>query len=127
MLDAALVVDDELLGQDVDHLAVHGDGHRLGGVDHPGDVGLADLLVLDRDDPRAVHALDVAAGDAGVDGGHLAAGHQLGLLDGALDRAHGGLDIDHHPLAERLGRVGADPDDVDDSLLASWFSRRSCW
>jgi hypothetical protein len=33
LLDAVLVVDDELLRQDMDHLAIHRDGDGLGGVD----------------------------------------------------------------------------------------------
>ena len=106
LLDAVLVVDDELLRQDVDDLAVQRDGDRLGRVDDPGDVGLADLLVLHRDDALAVEALDVAAGDAGVDGGDLAAGHQLGLFDRAADGGDGGLDVDHHALAQALARGG---------------------
>src|SRR5512137_1627143 len=38
VLDAVLVVDHELLGEDVDDLAVEGDGHRLGLLDDPVDV-----------------------------------------------------------------------------------------
>src|SRR5262249_749484 len=56
---------------------------------------------------------DVAACDAGVDGGDLAAGHQLGFLDRAADGGNGGLDVDHHALAQALRRVAADADDVD--------------
>src|SRR5262249_15893453 len=112
LLDAALVVDDELLGQDVDHLPVHGGGHRVGGADRPGDVRLPDLLVLHRHDALAVEAFDVAPGDAGVDGGDLAAGHQLRFLDRPADGGHGGLDVHHHALAQALGGMGADADDV---------------
>ena len=53
LLDAVLVVDDELLRQDVDDLAVERDGDRLGRVDDAGDVRLADLLVLHRHDALA--------------------------------------------------------------------------
>ena len=53
LADAVLVVDDVLLRQHVDDLAVQRDGDRLGRVDHRGDVGLADLLVLHRDDAVA--------------------------------------------------------------------------
>ncbi len=49
----------------------------------------------------------------GVDGGDLAPRHVLGLLDRALDRGDGGVDVDHHALPQPLRRVRADADDVD--------------
>ena len=94
--DAFLAVDDEFLRQHVQNLLVGGDRDRLGRVDHVLDIAVRDLLVADRDDAVGVEAAHVAAGDAGVDRVDLAAGHQLGLFDRALDRLHGRLDIDHH-------------------------------
>ncbi|OPZ79139.1 MAG: hypothetical protein BWY77_01394 [bacterium ADurb.Bin431] len=44
--DAALVVDNELLRQNMDHLAVERQGDGAGGFDHPADILLADLIVL---------------------------------------------------------------------------------
>jgi len=81
VLDAVLVVDDELLRDHVDDLAVHRDGDRLGGLDDAFHVGGRDLVVLarDRDDAAAVDAADVVAGDAGVDALDLDARHALGL------------------------------------------------
>ena len=111
--DAVLIVDHVLLRQDVQHLAVHRDRDRLGGLDHPRDVGLADLLVLDRDDAVAVEPADVGAGDRGEHRRDLAAGHVLGLVDRGADRAHRGVDVDHHATAQALRRRGADADDVD--------------
>src|SRR5690606_22120616 len=73
----------------------------------------ADLLVLDRDDPLGVEALDVAAGDPGEDRVDLAAGHQLGFLDRPPDGADRRLDVDDDALAQPLRRVAADADDVD--------------
>src|SRR4030067_761656 len=65
------------------------------------------------DDAAAVRALDVAAGDAGVDAPHRRAGHLLGLGDGDLDRLDRGVDVDDDapPQAPRRGR--ADADDVE--------------
>ncbi len=33
--DAVLIIDDVILRQNVEHLAIHRDRHRLGGIDHP--------------------------------------------------------------------------------------------
>ena len=92
---------------------VERDRDRLRLVDDAVDVLLPDLLVLHRDDAVRRERLDVAAGDAGVDGADLAARHVLGLLDRALDRGDGGVDVDDHALAQALRRVRADADDVD--------------
>ena len=104
--DAALVIDDKFLGQDVDDLPVQRDGHGLGRVDHPLDVPGADLAAFDGDDPVAVKAFDVAAGNAGVDRANFATGHEFGLFEGLLDRLDGLLDIDHHALAQARGGAG---------------------
>src|SRR5690606_10442205 len=69
--------------------------------------------VLDRDDAVGVEPLDVPTRDADVDRLDLTAGHQLGFLDGLLDRGDGGVDVDHDALAEPPGRIRPDPDDVD--------------
>ena len=61
-------VHDEFLGQGVQHLAVHGDGDGAGRFDDAVHVALRDLAALDADDAVGVEALDVAAGDARVDG-----------------------------------------------------------
>ena len=116
LADAVLLVDDELLGQDMDDLPVHGDGDGLGGVDDAAHVLLGDLAVLDGDDALGVDPLDVAAGDPGVDRFDLAAGHQLRLFDGLADRGDRALDVDDHPLAQPARRAGADADDVDPVL-----------
>jgi hypothetical protein len=97
---AVLIVDDELLRDHVDHLAVHRDRHGLGGVDHPAHVALAHLPVLDRDDAVGVEAANVAAGDPGEDRGDLAVGHQLGFLDRVFDRRDRGVDVHDHALAQ---------------------------
>ena len=96
LLDAILTVNDELLRQDVQHLLVGGDGHGARGFDHAIDVDGGHFLVLDRHHAVAVKALDVAAGDAGVDALDTHAGHQLGLFERALDGADRRFDIDHH-------------------------------
>ena len=113
VLNAGLVVHDVLLGQHMDDLAVHRDGHRPGGVDHPLDILRGDLRALDGHDAAAVEAGDVPPGDAGVDRGDLTAGHELGFLHRLLDGLDRRLDVDDHPLAQPDRGVGADPDDAD--------------
>jgi hypothetical protein len=134
-----LAVDHELLVEDVQDLLVRGDVHRLRGLDHAVDVELSDLAILDRDHPMRVEALDVAAGDTGVDIADLAVGHQLRFLQRSLDGVHRGFDVHHHTLlqaargcvsgADHLehavrGRFGDDGDDLrradvepDDEIL----------
>jgi hypothetical protein len=43
----------------------------------------------------------------------LAARHQLGLLDRALNRLHGRLDVDDDALLQAARRVAADADDLE--------------
>ena len=106
VLDPGLLIDDIFLGQDVDHLSIHGNGHGTGGIDDPLHIGFGDLGPLDGDDAAAVEAGDVPAGDAGVDRGYLAAGHQFGLFHGFFNGIHRGFDIDHHALAKPDRRGG---------------------
>src|SRR5262249_33490011 len=113
LADAVLLGDDVLLRQDVDDLAGHRDRDRLGALDDAREVAVADLLVLDGDGAVRVQALDVAAGDAGEHSGDLAAGHVLGFLDRPLDRLDGGVDVDHHALADAARGRGADADHVE--------------
>jgi hypothetical protein len=113
LADALLVVDDEFLRQDVQDLLVRRDRHRAGGVDDPVDVRLHHLVLLDGGDAVGVQAADMAAGDAGMHRVDLAAGHQLGLLDRALDGLHRGLDIHDDALLQAVRRMRADADDLD--------------
>ena len=100
-------------------LAVHRDGDTLGGVDDAPHVLAVDhpVLVADRDHPARVEALDVGAGDADVGGADLHPRHQLRLLEHALDRVHGGLEVDDDTLAQALGLGLADSDHVEATLV----------
>jgi hypothetical protein len=111
--DSLLAVDDEFLRQHVQDLLVGRDGDRLGRVDHVLDIGGLDFLVADRNHAVRVEAAHVAASDARVDRVDLAAGHQLGFLDGALYRLHRRFDVDHHTALETARRLRADADDLD--------------
>src|SRR5690606_15989142 len=118
LADALLAVDDEVLREDVQDLLVVGNGQRARRLDHPLDVAGADLVVADGDHAVGVEAVDVRTGDAGVHRQDLAAGHQLGLLDRALDRLHGGLDVGHHALLQAARRMVPDADDLDIAVAA---------
>ena len=55
LLNASLVIDHVFLGQDVQHLLIGGDGHRLGRIEHPVHVGGNDFTLPDRDDAVGIH------------------------------------------------------------------------
>ncbi len=110
---AFLAIDDEFLRQHVEDFLVRWNRDGARGVDHAFDIGMRDLAVLDRDDAVRVEAADVSAGDAGIDGLDLAASHQLRLLDRALDRLHGGFDVDHHALLQAPRRMRAQAHHLD--------------
>src|SRR5207245_7808680 len=120
-----LSVDDEFLGEDVQHLLVGRNGHGARGLDRALDVDRGHLLVLDRYHPRGVEALDVAPGDAGENALDLAVGHQFRFLEGALDGVHGRLDVYDRSLVQTLGFVTATPDDVHASVGATLRHRPS--
>ena len=113
--DAVLVVDDEVLGQDVDDLAParQADGARR--VDGPAHVVARDLPVLagHRHDAAAVEALDVRARQRDVRVVDLDARRELRLLDRLADRLDGGLEIHDGAAADALRIGDAETDDLD--------------
>ena len=122
--NALLPVDQELLRQHVQDALIGRNRDRLGRVDHVLDVAMRDLAVADRDHAVRVEAAHVTAGDAGVDGVDLAVGHELGLLDRALDGLHRGFDIDHHALLESARGLAAHADDFDRSVRGDLTDQR---
>ena len=116
--DAFLAVDDEFLRQYVQDLLVRGDGHRLGRIDHVLDVAVGDFLVAHADDAVRVEAAHMAAGDAGEHRVDLAAGHELGLLDRALDGLHRGLDVDHDAFLQAARGLRAEAQQLDRAVGA---------
>ena len=111
--DAFLPVDDEFLRQHVQDLLVRRDGDGLGRVHHVLHVDVAHFAIADRDHAVRIQAAHVAAGDAGEHRADLAAGHELGFFDGALDRLHRRLDVDHHAFLEAARGLRADADHFD--------------
>ena len=71
-----------------------------------------------------VEAAHVAAGDAGVHRVDLAAGHQLGFFDRALDRLHGRLDVDDHALLQAARGMRADAQHLDAAVGADFADER---
>src|SRR5665213_360641 len=113
--DALLSVDRELLGEDVEDLAVrrNADGaRRLHGT---GDIGVAHLAVPSRHGHHTTRVLrgDAGAGqadDCGVDG-HAA--HLFGQVDRFRDGLGGPVDLDDRPLADAPGDGAAHADDTE--------------
>ena len=111
--DPVLVVDDELLGEDVQDLLVGRNRNRARGVDDAVDVAVADLAVANRHDPLRVEAADVTPGHPDVDRPDGLPGHDLGLLHRVPDGFHGVLDVDHHAPLEAAREIGADPEELN--------------
>jgi hypothetical protein len=109
ILDAGLIVDDELLGDDVQHFAIHGYGHGAGRLDHARHVLAGDLIVRagHGDYAPAVDGADMVARDADEDLDHVDSGHQLGFFHRAVDALNGLFDVDHHALAQAFAGAGA--------------------
>ena len=95
-----LAVDDEFLRFDQQQTLVVRDVHGLGGFDHARYIGGCDFAVLDRHHAVRIHASDVAAGDAGIDPGDLAVGHQFGFLQSHLYALNCRVYVDHHAALE---------------------------
>ena len=112
--DAFLRIVQHVIPRDrMQDLLVGRDRHCLGRFKHAVEIGIADLAVTDRHDAGRVAALHVIAGNRRVDRTDLAAGHQLGFFDCALDRLHGGFDVDHHAALQPARFMRADADDFD--------------
>jgi len=71
-----------------------------GWLDGARDVEFRDLLLAHHHHAVGVLALDVGAGNAGIDFLDLAARHQLDFLDGPRDRVNRRLDADHDALLD---------------------------
>ncbi len=95
-----LAVNDEFLGQHMQHLLIGRDVDGFGGFQNPRHIGLGDFLVLDRDHSTGVEAQNVAARDAGVNAADLAIAHQFGFLQRALNRRHRAFDVHDHAALE---------------------------
>ena len=102
LFDAVLFVDDVLLREHVNHLAIAGERHSLGLLQHTSDVFDRNLAVGDGSDPVLVHATHVASSDAGVNRIDLDTGHRLGLLDRRANRLNGRLDVDDDAFLQTL-------------------------
>ncbi len=75
-------------------------------------VAALDLFVLDCDDAVGVETGDVTARDTRVDRMDPTARHQLGLLNRALNRLHGGFNIDYYALFHSTRWVMTDTNDL---------------
>jgi hypothetical protein len=87
VLDTALIVDDVALGDDFQNLPVHGDYHRSGGFEDPGDVVMAyfpdvfPVFAGNRHDAPRIDAVDVVSPDAGPAGTRFLSAHSFRGFD----------------------------------------------
>ena len=110
VLHSVLIVDDEILGQDVQHLPVAGDADGLCRVDHPPDILLGNrAVVLHGHHAVAIDSLNVVSRDAYEHFLNRRAAHQLALPHRLLDGAHRLFDVDDDPLADSFGARLAEP------------------
>src|SRR5690349_1900445 len=98
--NAVILVDRVLLRNRVQELAVLRNCLRASDRVRAIDVGLRDLVAVDRDDALARHRLHVLAGNARVHLGDLRAGHSFGVGHRLLNRARRFLDVRHDTAAK---------------------------
>src|SRR5690606_22998011 len=112
---AVLPVDDELLRDHVQDLAVGGHGYMGGVFEQSLHVALRDLVVAvgDGDDAAALEALHMVSRDADDDAldGHV--GGAFGLLHGGTHGGHRLVDVDDHTPVQALAFGDAHAEDVD--------------
>ena len=109
VVDAGLVVEDELLGEEMEDLAVGGEADGAGAVDGRAHVLAGDLLhaAAHGDAALGVHALDVRTADADDGGFDGRAGGSLSRKGGAVDDLGGGCEIGDDPATHALGGLDA--------------------
>ena len=110
---AFLPVDDVFLRQCMQHFLVVRNRYGACGFDHALHVGLGDLAVFHRHHAAGIQTANVSAGDADVDIGHLAIGHCCSFAHGSRNRVGGGININHHALAQTERRLLAKADDIE--------------
>src|SRR5690606_20839570 len=111
-----LAVDDEFLRQDMQDLLIRRQRNGACRFDHAVDIGLRYFRILDLHHAVRIQALDMAAGDAGEHRGDFAVRHQFGFFERALDRLHGGINVDHHAFLETARRVLSQADHLEAAL-----------
>ena len=115
VFDALLFVNDKLLGNYVQDLPVHGNGHGLRRIDRAYDVQFGNLVVIagNGHDALAVDRSDMVARDTDDHRLDVLAGHKFGLFDGLLDRADRFIDVDYDAFSQSVGKAHPDADDLE--------------
>src|SRR5210317_65844 len=85
LLDAVLIVNNELLGQDVNHFPIHRYRQGFGSIDNTPHIFVADFTVLDGNHTLGVDALDMTTGNSCKHRLNLTTGHQFSLLQRLAD------------------------------------------
>jgi len=113
VLDTRFIIDNKLLGQDMDDFAIHWNRYCPGGIDHPLDIVFRDLRSFDGNNSTTVKSGDVTAGNTGIHRGYFTACHEFCFLHRLFNRFHGGFDIDDDTFAKSDGWMGPDTDNID--------------
>ena len=98
-------------------LLIGGNCDSLRGVDDAIDVTSGHFLVPNGDNSVGVEASHMAARDTRVHRMYVAARHQFGFFDCALNRVHRRLDVDDDTFLQAARRLGPDPNDLDVAVV----------
>jgi hypothetical protein len=99
VFDPILIVHDEFLRNDVNHLSIHGHGYGAGGIDHSLHIIRADLSIFYGNHSVTVNPSDVSTCNPRIDRGEVVACHQLRFFNRLFDRMDSAFDIDDHPFS----------------------------
>ena len=116
LADAALLVDQVVLGNGMEELVVTPEADIARHVVDPGHVARPDLVAGDRHHPVGAAARHVLAGDAAVGGSHLDARHALSALHGPVDGAGGFLDVAHDAPPDAVAALDPHPENLGPAL-----------
>jgi len=108
-----------LLGQDMQDFLVRGDGHGLSRIEYALHVCGRHFLIPNGHNAVRVKGPYMTSRYAGVDGINLAPRHEFRLFHGTLNGMDGGIDIDHHPLLQAPGGMGAEANDLERAVLTN--------
>ena len=118
LTNTVLPINNEVLGKNVQDLLIVRNGLCLRRIKNPLNIFSADFIsILDSSDTAGVHAGDMGPGNTCVNRTDPAFCGEFRLLDGLLDRLHGGVDICYHALTQTSRGMLAYPQDLDFLVL----------
>ena len=112
LADAILAVNREAALDDMNDLAVVGDGDRLCGIQRPIDVFLVDHAARNADDPVTVDRRNLRASQADQRTVDFETRSAFRFFNGSADAFRGCTHVGCHAFADPLGRLNANPEDA---------------